>query len=53
MHGRYLTEADCCGVNFHGRRGSIDRLIEHANLINSFSGFMPRWKRSALILRSR
>lgn len=35
MHGRLLTDADCSVVNFRGRRGSIEWLIEHANLIRS------------------
>ena len=29
MHGRSLTDTDCFVVNFHGRRGSVDRLIKH------------------------
>jgi hypothetical protein len=49
--GRLVTDADCPEVNFHGRRASINRLIEHANLINYFCGFIARliFKRSVLI----
>jgi hypothetical protein len=53
--GRLLTDVDCSVVRNRGRRGSIDRLIEQANLISSFSGCMLRYSfaTSTLILRSK
>lgn len=42
MHGRRSIDADCVEISFRGRRGSIERLIEHANLIRSFWGAWPR-----------
>jgi hypothetical protein len=42
MHGIVLILAFCSSFRNQGRRGSIDQLIEHTNIISSFSGFMPR-----------